>query len=67
MLALFVAVQAYLLAHSREERGQTTAEYAVVLLGAAGVALLLLKWASKANLIGVLLDKVLDLVIGKLT
>lgn len=67
MLALFVAVQSYLLTRSREEKGQATAEYAVVLLGAAGVALLLLKWVGKVNVIGVLLDKVLDIVIGKLT
>ena len=40
--------------------GQTTAEYALVLLGAAGVALLLVAWATKTDKIGNLLDSVLD-------
>jgi hypothetical protein len=47
------------------ERGQTTAEYALVLLGAAGVALLLLGWATQSGAIGQLFDAVMDGVIGK--
>ena len=49
----------------RSERGQTTAEYALVLLGAAGIALLLLGWATQSGAIGTLFDVVLDGVIGK--
>lgn len=49
----------------RDERGQTTAEYALVLLGAAGVALLLLGWATQSGAIGQLFDAVMDGVIGK--
>ena len=48
----------------RSERGQTTAEYALVLLGAAGMALLLLGWATQSGAIGTLFDAVLDGVIG---
>ena len=47
------------------ETGQTTAEYALVLLGAAGVALLLLGWATQSGAIGELFNAVLDGVIGK--
>jgi hypothetical protein len=46
------------------EAGQTTAEYALVLLGAAAVALLVITWASKTDAIGKLFDFVLGHVIG---
>lgn len=46
------------------ERGQSTAEYALVLLGAAGVALLLVAWASRTDRITRLLNSVLDRVLG---
>ncbi len=49
----------------RGDGGQTTAEYALVLLGAAGVALLLVAWATKSGAIGKLFDTVIDDVIGK--
>ena len=47
----------------RDDDGQSTAEYAMVLLGAAAVALLLLAWATEGNRIGELLDSVLDSVL----
>ncbi len=40
------------------ERGQTTAEYALVLLGVGAIAMLVVAWASKTNKIGQLLDAV---------
>jgi len=46
------------------EAGQTTAEYALVLLGAAAIALLVVTWASKTDAIGKLFDFVLSHVIG---
>ena len=49
----------------RTERGQTTAEYALVLLGAAGIALLLLGWATQSGAIGTLFDAVLGGVVSK--
>jgi hypothetical protein len=51
----------------RDDAGQTTAEYALVLLGAAAVALLVLAWAAKTNRVGRLLNAVMDSVIGKIT
>ena len=51
----------------RSERGQATAEYALVLLGAAAVAVLVLGWAAKSGKIGELLDKVFDTVTNKIS
>jgi hypothetical protein len=44
------------------EAGQTTAEYALVILGAAAVGTLLIAWATKSHAIGKLFDE----VIGKI-
>jgi hypothetical protein len=49
----------------RDDRGQSTAEYALVLLGAAAIALLLLAWATKDDKIGKLFDAVLDKVLSQ--
>lgn len=48
----------------RGDDGQTTAEYALVLLGAAAIAALLITWASKSGAIGKLFDAVLSHVLG---
>lgn len=45
--------------------GQATAEYALVLLGAAAIALLLAAWAVKSGKIGQLFDAVVDQLIDK--
>ena len=45
---------------ARADSGQSTVEYALVLLGAAAVALLLVAWATKSNRVGALLDLVFD-------
>jgi len=53
---------------SRDDRGQATTEYALVLLGAALVALLLVGWATAGGgggKIGQLLDRVIDSVIDR--
>jgi hypothetical protein len=68
MLTVFVAVVTTI--HRplsrRSDRGQATAEYALVLLGAATVALLLVAWAARSGKVGQLLDAVLDKVLGQL-
>lgn len=46
------------------EAGQTTAEYALVILGAAALAALLIAWAAQSNAIGRLFDAVLERVLG---
>ena len=50
----------------RDERGQATAEYALVLPGAAAVAVLVVGWAAKTDRIGNLLNSVFDTVTGKI-
>jgi hypothetical protein len=49
----------------RRAGGQSTAEYALVLLGAATVAVVFIGWAGKSSRIGKLFNAVLDTVIGK--
>lgn len=48
---------------SSSERGQTTAEYALVIIAAAAIAGLLLAWATKTHAIANLLDRVIDLIL----
>jgi len=48
----------------RAESGQTTAEYALVLLGVAAIAMLVLAWAGETTRIGGLFDAVLDSITG---
>ena len=45
-----------------DQAGQTTAEYALVILGAAAIATLLVVWAKGSGAIGDLFDE----VIGKI-
>jgi Flp pilus assembly pilin Flp len=49
------------------EDGQATAEYALVLLGAASIALLLVAWAGGTDGIGRLLDAVIDKIINTMS
>lgn len=73
MTYLFLRAQTYLTTRrstgwgDRRDRGQTTAEYALVLLGVAAIALLVVAWASSSNQIGRLLDAVLDSILSNVT
>jgi Flp pilus assembly pilin Flp len=53
------------LAAHDDERGQATAEYALVLLGAAAIALLVVSWATKTNVIAKLLDAIFGQLLGR--
>ena len=76
MLVPFVLLQSWLVAgeHAARDRarshrlvgdaGQTTAEYALVLIGAAAIAVLLITWATKTDLIGSLFGWVMERVMG---
>jgi len=46
--------------YSLDERGQTTAEYALVLLAAGSIAMLAVGWAQGNDAIGSLFDSVLS-------
>ena len=69
MLALSVHLYTYLAGGAGragdDERGQASAEYALVLLGAAAVALLIVAWATKSDLVGKLFDAVMNAITGK--
>lgn len=70
MLALPVLVTvvrariAHVLAH-RSERGQAVAEYALVLIAAAAVAVLVGKWAASTKVVDTLLDAVIGKILDK--
>lgn len=48
-----------------DDRGQGTAEYALLLLGAATIALIVLTWATGTGKIGELFDAVVDSIIAR--
>ncbi|HYH48065.1 MAG TPA: DUF4244 domain-containing protein [Acidimicrobiia bacterium] len=48
----------------RSAAGQTTAEYALVILAAAALAAMVIAWATQSNAVGRLFDAVLDRVLG---
>lgn len=47
------------------DRGQSTVEYALLLLGVATLALLVIAWASGTDAIGRLFDAVLNEIVAK--
>ena len=59
------ATLALALTGPEEDDGQATAEYALVVLGAAALALLVIGWATKTNLVGKLLDAVFGQLLAK--
>jgi len=60
LLRLFIALGDRV---DRADHGQTTAEYALVMLAAAAVAGLVLAWATKSHAVSRLFDAVIDKVI----
>jgi Flp pilus assembly pilin Flp len=48
----------------RSERGQTTAEYALVILAAAAIALVLLAWARSSGRLPAFFDQIIDQIVG---
>lgn len=75
MLTVYVLVQSAALTwvgrrrplatRPRGQAGQATAEYALVLLGVAAVALVVGTWASRTNRIGRLFDAVMDSLLSQ--
>jgi Flp pilus assembly pilin Flp len=58
VLKLYVYIQTLLADLSDDHRGQATAEYALVLLGVAAIAMVVGLWAAKSGLLGKLFDLV---------
>jgi hypothetical protein len=55
---------AYLQSRLGSERGQTTAEYALVILAAAAIALVLLAWARSSGKLPAFFDGIIDRIVG---
>jgi Flp pilus assembly pilin Flp len=64
-LHLYLATRTFISRLRHDQRGQATAEYALVLLGAAAVALLVVGWATNTDLVGKLLDGIMNNLLGK--
>jgi Flp pilus assembly pilin Flp len=62
MLPILIHVQLLLADRFRRDDGQTSAEYALVVLGAVGVALLVGAWAQHTHKITDLLDALFETV-----
>jgi Flp pilus assembly pilin Flp len=54
----------FLRSRLRRERGQTTAEYALVILAAAAIALVLLAWARSSGKLPEFFDQIIDRIVG---
>jgi hypothetical protein len=50
-----------------DDRGQSTAEYALVLLGAAAIALLVVAWATETDKVTDLFDSVVERVLDQVS
>jgi Flp pilus assembly pilin Flp len=48
----------------RFERGQTTAEYALVILAAAAIAVVLITWARSSGKLPAFFDQIIDKIVG---
>lgn len=55
---------AFLQSRVRCEHGQTTTEYALVILAAAAIALVLLAWAKSSGKLPAFFDEVIDRIAG---
>ncbi len=64
-MTLLVSLWCRVLTVRRNNNGQASVEYALVLLGAAVVASLLIAWASKTKLLDDLFDHILGLIKNK--
>ena len=67
-MSWFIRTHAWI--RARGDRGQATAEYALVVVGAAALALLLVTWATAgggADRIGHLFSKVIDAVASRVS
>ncbi len=64
MHRLWVGFVSWLVARRDEQGGQTTAEYALVILAAAAVAVALIAWARSSGKLPAFFDGIIDQVTG---
>ena len=65
-VTVFTAV-AHMKSRLTDDRGQATAEYALVVLGAATVAMMLIAWATSTGKISSLLNKVVNSIADRVS
>ena len=65
VISLSLCLDAARSSRQRSDRGQATTEYALVLLAAASIALVLVAWATKTGKLTHLFDVVVDQVVDK--
>lgn len=63
LLRVWVAFTELVERSDRSERGQSTAEYALVMIAAAAIAGLIVMWAHKTNLVSGLFNAVISKVL----
>lgn len=59
-----IRLAAWFSARARSERGQSTAEYALVILAAAAIATVLLVWARSSGKLPAFFDSIIDRIAG---
>lgn len=67
MIRIWTALVAWwvvLRARLRKDGGQTTAEYALVILAAAAIAIGLLAWARSSDRLPAFFDRIIDRILG---
>jgi hypothetical protein len=57
-------IAAFVQSRLGSERGQSTAEYALVILAAAAIALVLLAWARSSGKLPAFFDSIIDRIVG---
>ena len=65
LFARFQAVVSSVHARLRREEGQTTAEYALVILAAAAIAVVLIAWARSSGKLPEFFDSIIDRIVGQ--
>ena len=65
-VTVYTAV-AHMKSRLTDDRGQATAEYALVVLGAATVAMMLIAWATSTGKISSLLNKVVNSIADRVS
>jgi Flp pilus assembly pilin Flp len=63
-MSYFVRLYLRTLGAIHREEGQTTSEYALVILAAAAVAVVLITWAHSSGKLPAFFDQIIDTVIG---
>jgi Flp pilus assembly pilin Flp len=58
-------IAAFVQSRLSSERGQTTAEYALVILAAAAIAVVLLAWARSSGKLPAFFDSIIDRIVGE--